>query len=255
MALSNIVADAEAKGATPATATPATAQTGAKSNTEALHEKFKEQGHAIRESRSAEEKALEGSKSDKVTFIGCLGDPATGQFRKSKGENVPSYKVVGYRFKALEDMQVPVAKLKVGFKNPLDTEEITMRNVKANEEFDLNSFETGVLAAQIEYAGRFTGEGTNVSLTVKFSKDRPDPLPVLKALKGSVKENMIMVATNIGDETKKQWKVKDEFADKFDVLYMKKSAGKPSQGGNTKGNKESTADVAAAFLQYIKSRQ
>lgn len=254
MALSGIVAEAEAQAVAPQTATPVPAQSGAKTEVEALHENFKAKGHALRESRSAEEKALEGSKSDKVVFIGCLGDPASGQFRKSKGENIPSNKVVGYRFKAVEDMQVPVSKLKVGFKNHLDTEEITMRDVKAGEEFDLNLFETGVLAAQIEYSGKFTGEGTYVTLNVKFSKDRPDPLPVLKALKGSVKENMITVATNIGDETKKQWQVKDEFADKFDVLYIKKSAGKPS-GGSNNSAKESTADVAAAFLQYIKDRK
>lgn len=259
MGLSNVVEKAEAaKTATPQTATPAPVAKGKKAQSEMsiLYDNFRAEGHAIRDAKSEEEKALEGSKSDKVAFIGCLGDPAVGQFRKATGENIPSIKVVGYKFKALEDMQVPVAKLKVGFKNFLDTEEVTFRQVKEGEEFDLNALETGYLAGQNEYAGTFSGEGKVVVLSVKFSKDRPEPLPILKTKdKGSVKENMYEIADNVGDETKKIWKVKDEYAEKFDVLYMKRSTGKPGSSNKNTKTKESTADIAAAFLNYINNRK
>lgn len=257
MGLTNVVKEAEQKNNATAPATAPTAPAKgvkAKTETQSLYEEFKEKGRAIRDAKSAEEKALEGSKSDKVVYVAALADPSSSQYRKANNENIASYKVVGYRFKALEDMEVPVSKLKVGFKNELDTEPITTRTIKAGEEFDLNRLETGYLMGRNEYAGKFTGDGTTVNLFVRYAKDRQEPLPTLKLNdKGSVKEKLIFVAENIGDETKKNWKVKDEFAGMFDVLYMKKSTGKPGSG-SAKKNAESAADIAAAFFNYVNNR-
>lgn len=243
----------------PATATaPSVGATAGKASS---HEAFRAKGNSIRKAQSEEERALEGSKSDKVKFVACLGDPNKPQPRREGKSDEPSFVVVGYQFTALEDMMIPSAPLKQNFKTLMDVEDMTEVPVKAGETFNLNIFETGVLISRPEYAGRFTGEGTAVSITIKFSKSRPEPMPVLKKdTKGSIKIGMVMVADMIPDprdpemkEIKGTPKVKDEFAEKFGVLYTKRKAGKT--GSSTKAQSgEVQADLAAAFNAYIKSR-
>ena len=256
MALSKVAgATAEApKTATAPQVGGATTATKASSD----HEAFRAKGASLRQAKSAEEKAIEGSKSDKVVFIGCLGDPNKPQPRREGKEDVPSIVVVGYKFKALEDMMVPHAPLKQNFKTLMDVEDMTEVPVKAGEEFNLNVFETGALISRPEFAGRFTGEGNSVSITIKFSKSRTEPMPVLKRDgKGSIKETMFEVADMIPNPSdpngKGTPKVKDEYADKFGVLYTKRKAGKTGSTAKAQSG-EVQADLAAAFNAYIKNR-
>lgn len=245
----------------PAGNAPATTDaTAGKKGKDPRHDKFAAQGAALRQKMTDEEKQLEGSKSDKVVFVGALGDPNKPQFRKEGGQDIPSYVVVGYAFKALEDMVVPRADLKSGFKNFMDVGAITEEQVKAGQTFYLNVFETGALIAKDEYAGSFTGEGVEVSIGVKFAQNRVEPLPVLnKVGKGSVKENMILIADMQGADPAKKIKgtpvIKDEFASKFSVLYEKRVAGKKNSGTAGRQQGEATKDLAKAFSAYIKSRQ
>lgn len=258
MALSDVTKGAVA----PAGKAPeagATATTGKKGKDE-RHEKLVAQGHAIRTKMSDEEKQLEGSKSDKVVFVGALGDPNKPQFRKENNQDIPSYVVVGYAFKALEDMEVPRADIKSGFKNFMDVGAMSTETVKAGETFYLNVFETGALISKNIYAGTFSGEGTTVTLAAKYAQNREEPLPVLnKVGKGSVKENMILIADMIGADPDKKVKgtpqIKDEFASKFAVLYEKRVAGKKGSSAGSKATGESTKDIAAAFNAYLASRQ
>ncbi len=222
------------------------------------HDAFKAKGEALREKMTTEQKALEGSKSDKIKFISCLGNPDKPQPRRDKKQDIPSVLVVGYRFKALEDVVVPKANLKEGFKSLMDVEDMVDVQIKAGQEFDLNIFEAGVLISRPEYAGKFTGEGESVSLTLKFSESRPDPLPVLnKDTAGSIKISMIHVADMIADPANPKGKgipkVKEEFAEKFGVLFTKKSAGKKSTSAGKKSG-EVQKDLAAAFSAYIKGK-
>lgn len=273
MALSNVV-NANGVNGTQATAPQASAPQAsasapsvggagnkaldAKASAQERHSKFLASGRAIREKMSAEELQLEGSKSDKVKFVAALGNPNKPQFRKENNQDIPSYEVVGFAFKALEDMEVPRADLKSGFKNFMDVNPISMVQVKAGETFYLNIFETGALMAQEAYAGTFSGEGEVVRFNVKFAQNREDPLIVLnKDGKGSVKENMILVADMVGTENgaKGTPQVKPEFADKFAVLYERKVAGKKSSSSANKIAGESTKSLAAAFRAYVKSKQ
>lgn len=254
MALSKVAEGATVK-APQATAPQVGATATGKSSS---HEAFRSKGASIRQAKSAEDKALEGSKSEKVVFLGCLGDPNKPQPRRDGKEDVPSIVVVGYKFKALEDMMIPNAPLKANFKTLMDVEDMTEVPVKANEEFILNVFETGALISRPEYAGRFTGEGTSVSITIKFSKSRTEPMPVLKKdTKGSIKEVMIEVADMIPDPSnpdgKGTPKVKAEYAEKFGVLYTKRKAGKTGTSSKAQSG-EVQADLAAAFNAYINSR-
>ena len=55
----------------------------------------------LRAQMSEDEKALEGSKSDKVAFVCALGDPNRKQARVENKTTIPSYVVVGYKVKVL----------------------------------------------------------------------------------------------------------------------------------------------------------
>ena len=259
MALSDVTG---AQGVAPAGKAPAVGeQSGAgKKGGDKRHDQLVAKGQAIRAKMSDEEKQLEGSKSDKVVFVGALGDPNKPQSRKENNQDIPSYVVVGYAFKALEDMTVPRADLKKQFKNFMDVGQLTEETVKAGETFYLNVFETGVLISKPVYAGSFTGEGTTVTLSAKYAQNREEPLPVLnKVGKGSVKENMILIADMIGADPANKVKgtpqIKDEFASKFAVLYEKRVAGKKGSSAGNKATGESTKDIAAAFNAYLASRQ
>ena len=54
-------------------------------------------------------------------------------------------------------------------KTVLDVEPATERQVKAGEVVALNIVETAMFISRMEFAGRFTGEGTSVFLSAKTS--------------------------------------------------------------------------------------
>lgn len=214
---------------------------------------FKATGAAARKLLTEDQKAIEGSKSDKVAFVCALGDPNKSQTRVEGGKPVDSYTVVGYKFKVLEDTTVPVAPLKEGFKHLADVGEFSEMPVKAGTIVALNLVETGAFISRLEYAGKFSGEGEEVGITAKCSASREVPLPVLRRLSssGSIKDNMELIADMVGasGDNKGTPKIKDEYAEKFAVLYAKRSAGKKSAGVGKKPG-ESTEDVAAAFRAF-----
>lgn len=255
MALSNVknvTTAAPAAAPTTAPEAPAAApKAGKKGNGNA--ENFRNLGASLRAKMTEEEKTLEGSKSDKVAFVCTLGDPSRPQKRRSNGQDKPSLQVVGYALKILEDMEVPYAPLKQGFTSMVDCEPIQWKPAKAGETVYLNNLETGTLISQPQFAGSFTGEGTSVSLSIKFSSDRPDPLPILqKNGEGSIKENMMPIAENKGTETAKRWEAKEGF-EKFSVLWVKKSAGSRGSAAARKKN-DAPKDLAAAFTAFMNKK-
>lgn len=233
--------------------------TAAGSGTSTKNQQFIARGEAERAKLTEDQKAVEGSKSDKVAFVCALGDPSRKQSRKEGKENKPSFTVVGYKFKVLEDMEVPKAPLKADWKSLIDVEPVTMVPVKAGTVVSLNLVETGMFITRIEFAGKFTGEGTEVSISAKHSQNRQDPLPALRnsSGSGSIKVNMEEIADMVGatadGKNKGTPKIKDEFKDIFGVLYTKKSAGKKSAGVSRKEG-ESTKNVAAAFRALYASK-
>lgn len=247
MAISDALAAnaAKAEGGAPA-ATPQKTKAG---NSKA--DAFRSKGEAERAKMSDDQKAAEGSKSDKVEFVCALGDPNRRQDRVSTGTSVESYVVVGYKFKLLEDMTVPHAPLKEGYKSLIDVEPISEEPKKAGDIVSLNLVEAADFISRVEFAGHFTGGDIQVSLSAKISQDRPEPLPVLNRVgQGSIKEGMELIADMIGGdgtaENKGTPQIKPEFADKFAVLYKKRSVGKKSTGtGKAAG--ETQKNLAAAF--------
>lgn len=242
-----------APAAAPTAPKPTVAGGANKTQSSAKTENFKAHGASLRSQMSEDEKKMEGSKSDKVEFICALGDPKRSQKRRAGNQDLDSHVVVGYAFKVLEDMKVPYAPLKVGFQSLIDCEPYKWVDAKAGETVYLNNYETGIFMTQIQFAGNFTGGGNAVSLSIKFSADREDPLPVLnKDGKGSIKEGMMLIADVTEVDGQQQVKLK-EGMDKFQALYVKRrTAGK---GGTTGAKKNETQkNLAASFRDFLASK-
>lgn len=214
------------------------------------HAKFKAHGESIGAAMTAEEKAKEGSMRSAVAFVCALGNPKQKQDRVEKGKSVPCYKPVGYKFKALQDIMVPVIPLKENYQTLIDVaiENATEVPVKAGETFVCNLREYGALISKTEYNGIFNGEDKEVFLGVTFSGSREEPYPILKSSVGSVKETMELVATveeikGADGAVTKKYTVKPEYEEKFGVLFKARSTSRV--GGSAKA---SEAGVAASNL-------
>lgn len=130
----------------------------------------------------AEEKipdGILGSKSDKIVLISPLGDPSredvTPRMVNGKEEKITTSTIVGYLFKALEDVDVPDCGLgDDARKNPMSFKELgATKHVKAGETFALTRFETGVLLSRAEYNARITGEGKEFAVVYQKSANTP----------------------------------------------------------------------------------
>ena len=255
MALSSVTgkgATAPVGGAAPISKNTANADTVRKEG----HAEFKARGEALGAQMSAEEKAQEGTKRGAIAFVCALGNPKQKQDRMSGGKAVPCFKPVGYKFKALEDVQVPVIPLKENYTSLIDVavENATTVTVKAGQMFSCNLREYGALISQTEYNGIFNGEGREVFLGVTFSGSRQEPYPILKASEGSVKENMELIADV--EEVKgadgaavKKYTVKDEYAEKFGMLFKARSATRTGSGSSRASEAGIAASNIASALQ------
>jgi len=114
-----------------------------------------------------------GSKAGNLSFVCCLGDPSTDDITyldtvgpDGKKEKVVAPMIVGYRFKADIDLEVPDVNPGDDFrKNYMsftgDTSKT--RHVPAGTEFDLTKFETGMLISREEFNGQANGGAIKVS--------------------------------------------------------------------------------------------
>lgn len=245
----------KAPAAAPTAPAPAAAVGTPTAKGASKSETFRAAGQALRAKMDEKTKALEGSKSDKVSFQACIMDPSRPQKRREGKADVDSFMVVGYTFKLEEDMQVPVCPLKTGFKNLCDVEfPPKWEQHKAGDIVRLNNMETGIFISQTQFAGEFTGGGNTVRLSMKFSNERTDPLPVLNKIgEGSIKLSSEFVAEKSEVNGVTQYKVKEGF-EKFAPLYIKRSAGGRGSAG-TKTRNEAHRDLAQSFAAYISSKQ
>ena len=118
-----------------------------------------------------------GIKSDKIAFVCPLGDPSRPDIttytdpvtKEQKKRSDPT--IVGYVFKALEDMEVPDCGLGDDFKtNRMSyVDPMKKKAVKAGEEFNVTPFEVGMLLSPEEYNAKATGGDMKVMLTYAFA--------------------------------------------------------------------------------------
>ena len=250
----NSVKKAPAAAPAPVAPAPAAAVAAPTAKGASKSETFRASGQALRAKMDEKAKALEGSKSDKVSFVACIMDPARPQKRREGKADVDSFMVVGYTFKLEEDMAVPVAPIKTGYKSLCDVEfPVKWEDHKAGDIIRLNNMETGIFISQTQFAGEFTGGGNTVRLSMKFSNERTEPLPVLNKIgEGSIKLSSEFVSEASEINGVKQYKVKEGF-EKFAPLYVKRSAGGRGSAGS-KARNEAHRDLAKSFEQYINSK-
>lgn len=216
---------------------------------------FRRAGQMLRESLTDDQKAVEGSKSNTITFLHAIWSPAHKQSVTESKQTKPGFKVVGFAFKASEDVKVPVAPLKETPSHLADVEGLKEeRAVKAGEEFILNLVETAMFLGRNEYAGECSGEDKIVRLCATHSAKRDVPLPNLKfANGGSVKTGAVECAINTGGEKSPKWEVKAGY-EMFANLYKPRKATRATSGANTKVSGEETKNLAAAFRAFYSER-
>lgn len=250
--LDSMKAEAISAPTTPNIPTVGNASGKAKGSPE--HARFLADGRALAESADDETKKKEGSKSDKIAFIQCLGDGTHPSKRSEHGNpNIDTLVVIGYAFKALEDVMVPVAPYKPAPKLFNDVEEPTERLVKAGEEFYLNIIETGALITRPEYCGKFTGEGKTVTLSISISKATGGaPRPVLKIDKGSIKSNIESVCYTHKEGDKIIYDgCKPQYA-AFEPYFVRKSPRKSAAAA--KNAAEHHKALSYAFQAYLNGK-
>lgn len=173
-----------------------------------------------------------GVNSHKVAFVANLGDPSELDRPKLKGDDGTKVfpRIVGYRFRALEDLEnVPDFGTTKAFNGPRlnDAADVTkFRSVAAGEEFDLTRVETLAFFGTAEMGMVATGGDTKVRCQVAFnrmkdinvtaSRDLPSiQLTVLDG--GSIKEAPFIAVLDYEPDTASSFAVgkrtvKPEFA-------------------------------------------
>lgn len=121
------------------------------------------------------DESILGSKSDKLAFVCALGDPSQPDVTNYIDPNTkqPTQRtdptIVGYVFKALEDMEIPDCDTKDDFKtNRMSYVNIDgKKSVKAGTEFNMTPFETGMLLSPPQFNAKATGG--EISVTAAYS--------------------------------------------------------------------------------------
>lgn len=101
-----------------------------------------------------------GSMSDKLKLVCPLGDPSNPDTTNENGVKKVTSTIVGYRFVADVDLEVPDVEVGDDFKKNLMSfkgDPNKTRHVPAGTEFDLTRFETGMLISRDEFNGKALG--------------------------------------------------------------------------------------------------
>lgn len=245
---------------------PAPDATKVKGKTAAMTDAFKAKGRAAREQLTEDQKAAEGSKSATLSYLGVLVDPSKKANRTGSGRaNFPCHLNVGFAFVSSEDITVPVIPYTSTFTSVVDVDfsAATEVTVPAGQKIYVNNMELAALLSKPEYAGKANGTANGaspVALSVSFSEKRgaDSPLPILRPTDGGGSVKLVSIPIADAAETAPdgkvlRWQVKPEFAEKFGVLFRKKTASRPV-GTAPKAVGEAEKDVAAAFRQFLQSK-
>ena len=214
-----------------------------------------------------------GSMSDKIEFIAPLGDPSHPDTTKDENGNTKTTPyIVGYRFKALEDMTVPECGLGDDAKKNLMSykDKNGTKQVKKGQEFDLTRFETGMLLAPPEFNGRVTGGGKSYYATFQTTGLKAKngqvtqtgtaseiPTVSLKAEVGSIKEQKIIEVLTFTSQklengtTKKSRTIIKGF-EKWEPLCAVAAPRTSAKGEREKTNARN--EKAAAFLRIVAAK-
>lgn len=212
-----------------------------------------------------------GSKRNAIAFVRPLGDPSdpdttTTEVNGEKTTKVTST-IVGYKFKALEDIKIPNCGTTEAFKrNPMDYETLDWIDVKAGTEFALTPFETAFLLSQPEYNGGCDGGERPVNCSYarkalkmkdsdKISAVQQVPRVVLRAATGSIKDFDIedvltFEKVTVNNVTRKKREIKPGFEKwaPLAAVATRKARVKSETDVNTVNRN------AEAFLNFVKAK-
>lgn len=221
-----------------------------------------------------------GSMSGAVEFVAPLGDPSHPDTTTDKeGNKTITPFIVGYRFKALQDIEVPECGLdKDARKNLMSyipEQKNNKKAVKAGETFDLTRFEAALLLASVEFNGAISGGdktfiGVYQTKTMNSKKGTVGttsaatalPTFVLKAAgAGSIKDyEIIKVLTFVSETvnkdkdgnpiTRKKRTIVPGF-EKWEPLCLAQAPTKSATGGAKKTPTNRRNANAEAFLQLV----
>lgn len=221
-----------------------------------------------------------GTARKSLAFVRPLGDPSNPDTTRVKAEDgTESRKVtstiVGYKFKVLEDMQVPDCGTNEGFKNdPMNF--VNPNNwvaVKAGTEICLTPFETALLLSQPQFNGGCEGGEKPVSCVyqtktlktkagevAKASAAAATPRVSLRAIGGSIKdfdiEDVLQFTNKVTNGVTRKIRTINPGFEKWSPLAaqnVRKTGG--SKGSATANAKEVANKNAQAFLSFVNSRK
>jgi hypothetical protein len=244
--------------------TPVETQAGAPSapsvdaQAKTKNNELKNIGEQARGTMTDAEKAMEGSKSAAIQMVRAIGNANKKVTRTGPNkESIVSNEVIGYVIKNVsgEAIAIPVAPYKGSNICEANISGET-RQLPAGAQTVVNLVEAGMLVSQVEFAGKFTGNGVEARFTPKPQKDSQLPKVTFKTSGGSIKDNMLL----IGKEKSADGQVMftgecAEFATdlerSFKPVFVRKSASR----GTKKVAKDTFAINAAAFRQMIAAHQ
>lgn len=222
------------------------------------------------------------TKCDKVAFVCALGDPSRDDVTPANPEKGIEQRVdptiVGFKFKALEDMDVPDCGIPANLReNNMDFVEDMINNtvhVKAGEEFKLTRFETGLLLSREEFNAKATGgeipvgvtymskkKTTKSGATASVSSATPIPTVSLRPLKTgmSIKDVAMDLVMDFVSEkrengtTRKIRTIKPGF-EKWESL-CKSASTAPRKARTTSPASIKRSQGAAVFMDVVNARK
>lgn len=232
MALSD-VANMTPVATTTATAEAAQAQAKAVKGKNTAVASLAAQGAQTFNQMSDDEKNEWGAHSGDIEFVAVLWDGVHPQPYVDGGKSGnPGFRVVGYRLKALADIEYRVSPYKEGahIAEPNFTGEV--KHVAAGETFDVTVVEAGALISSKAFGGSFSGgSGDSVFLGGAYKQTTKLYTPVLKKDRnaGSIKNGAIETGHKNADG---KAEVLPEFAEKFGPLYVRKIGHGPVRESN-----------------------
>lgn len=217
--------------------------------------------------KDTEAKVALGAKSDKVSYLHALGNPAKEGTRTEKGKKgIPTIEVVGYKLRAEADIQVPVIdRTNLPKCDVMGANTVTWVPVKKGQEFIISRGELGEMITLEEYNGTFTGDAENiVELQITISKAAGNTYAPLTILKKStignegapIKAHIVPIANRkpgTNGKSISDFEVLPEYAEKFGYIFAEvKSEGRAPRTYEKRNQGQSAAELAAAMRAYKK---
>lgn len=146
-----------------------------------------------------------GNLADKLFLVAPLGDPSNPDTTNENGQKKVTSTIVGYRFKAEVDLEIPDVEPGDDFKKNLMSfkgDVNKTRHVPAGTEFDLTRFETGLLISREEFNGKALGGDKPVVCSYNMSQKKGSTGAVMSTSGASAVPSISLRAANQGASIK-----------------------------------------------------